>query len=60
MAAHYGVTVVADASALPSNAVTIAASDNTALKSLQDIAQQVGDKVQTLPNGAYQVYKPSL
>jgi hypothetical protein len=56
VAAHYGVTVVADATVLPSNAVTISAADNTPLKALQDIAQQVHDKVQMLPNGAYQVY----
>ncbi len=58
VAAHYGVTVIADASALPSAAVTVPAADNTAQSALQDIAQQVGDKVQTLPNGTYQVYQP--
>jgi hypothetical protein len=61
VAAHYGVTVVADASSLPSNIVTISATDDTPLKALQDIARQVGDKVQTLPSGAsqtYQVYQP--
>ena len=60
LAARYGVTVVADAASTPNTPISAPAAGGTALKTLQDVAAQVGDKVQPL-NAAgttFQVYSP--
>lgn len=56
IAADYGVTVVADASAAPTTPVSDAPAGDTAQQALQAVAGQVGYSVQALDKTTYQVY----
>jgi hypothetical protein len=58
LAAKYNVTVIADADSTPNQAITPPGGDNAG-QALQAVANQIGDKSQTLDNGkTYQIYKP--
>ena len=56
IAARYDVTVIADATASPTNTVSTEPADSTALQALKDAAKQVGYQVAPLSNNTYQVY----
>lgn len=56
LAAEYNVTVIANAATTPNAVIKPPAEGDSALKALQDVAQQGSCKVQQLDGATYQVY----